>query len=289
MTTPATRIDSVTGIREEVGYFGARSPLMFGTTHLPAREARAGVIICGSVHAELRASYRKEVLLGRALAAAGVAVQRFHYRGAGHSEGDVSEVSLDAMTEAVAEARRHLARHVEVERVGYVGTRLGCFPATAAAAEAPGSPLVLWSPILETATFMREVFRSHYIAALKGERKPEPTARMIERIRQEGWIEAIGYVFTDRFYSSLEGQRLETLSPKDCPVLLVPFGPSNYEGLTEAWTKKGADVHEFLGSSEEAWWLESIAVEAEDGQEGTKTLVTGTAQWLVARLLGDRG
>ena len=136
-STAAVRIDPTTGIREEVSLFGSSEPYMFGTMHLPAGEAHAAVVICASVHAELIHVYRKEVLLGRALAAAGIAVQRYHYRGEGNSQGDSDLLNLDAMDESVAEARQHLARHVDVDRIGYVGTRMGAFAAISAAASTP--------------------------------------------------------------------------------------------------------------------------------------------------------
>ncbi len=282
----AVRVDASTGIREQVSFFGDHSPFLFGTSHLPAGTAKAGVIICGSVHAELIKAYRKEVLVGRALAAAGIAVQRFHYRGAGNSEGSGDELNLDAMIETVDEARRELARHADVERVGFMGTRMGAFPATAAACASPGSPLVLWSPIQDSDAFMREVFRSHYIAALKGEEKPEPTDKMIERVQTEGEIELMGYRFTDTFYNSLQGRRLADYSPNGCPVMLVPFGPENFDALTDVWTAAGAQVTPHLGSAQEAWWLAGDPTEAEDGQERTDTLVNGTAQWFVEQLTG---
>ena len=49
-----------------------------------------GVVACPSIYQDLFAGYRDEVLLARSLAARGIAVQRFHYRGAGHSDGDVA-------------------------------------------------------------------------------------------------------------------------------------------------------------------------------------------------------
>lgn len=281
----AVRVDAETGIKEEVAFFGDRAPYLFGTAHLPAGEAKAAVIVCGSVHAELIKAYRKEVLLGRRLAASGIAVQRYHYRGAGNSEGHGDELNLDAMIETVAEARAALARHVDVERIGYLGTRMGAFPATAAACETTGAPLVLWSPIQDSDAFMREVFRSHYIAALKGEEKPEPTEKMIERVKTEGEVELLGYRFTDTFYNSLEGRRLSDYAPKGSPVMLVPFGPANFDALTEAWTAVGADVTPYLGSAQEAWWLAGDPTEAEDGQERTDTLVNGTADWLIEQLI----
>ena len=282
----AVRLDPETGVRDEVTYFGDREPLMFCALQLPPGEVRGAVISCPSVHAELIKSYRKDVLLGRTLAAAGVAVMRFHYRGAGNSDGSNEDLTLDTMIAGVDEVRGILARRIGLERFTYVGTRLGSYPAAAAAEADPGAPLVLWSPVVDTGSFMREVFRAHYIAALKGEEKPEPTARMIERVMEEGEIELLGYRISRDFYVSLESRRLDTYRPKNSPVLLTPFGNQNLEQLTESWESVGANVTVFGGSSEEAWWLAGDATKPEEGQERIDTLISGTADWIIAHLAG---
>lgn len=281
---PAVRIHPDTGIREEVSFFGDREPAMFFGLHLPAGEVRGAVVSCPSVHAELIKAYRKDVLLGRTLAEQGYATLRYHYRGAGNSEGSGSELTLDAMIGSVEEARAELARRTGVDRFAYHGTRLGCFAAAAAAEHDPGAPLALWSPVIETDDFMREIFRSHYIAALKGEEKPEPTARMVERVKSEGEIELLGYNFSRDFYESLEGRRLDAHQPKGSPVLLVPFGPKDMSTLAEPWTACGATVTVFENSSEEAWWLAGDATKPEEGQERIDKLIGGTASWIVEQL-----
>lgn len=280
----AVRIDPATGVRDEVFFFGDREPQMFGALHLPPGEVRGGVISCPSVHAELIKTYRKDVLLGRALAGAGIATLRFHYRGSGNSDGTSDELTLDAMIASVDEARSVLARRAGLERFTYVGIRLGSYPAAAAAEAEPGAPLVLWSPIFDTDTFMREVFRTHYIAALKGEEKPEPTARMIERVKEEGEIELLGYRISRQLYESLESRSLERFAPKGSPVLLTPFGNQNLADLTAAWESIGANVTVSGGSSEEAWWLAADATRPEEGQERTDMLVSGTADWIIEHI-----
>lgn len=282
----AVRIDAATGVREEMIFFGDRSPRMFCGLHLPPGEVRAAVISCPSVHAELIKAYRKDVLLGRTLAAAGIATIRFHYRGEGNSEGSGLELNLDDMIASVDEARAEIARRTGAVRFGYHGTRLGTFPATAATEADPGAPLVLWAPLLDTDAFLREVFRTHYIAALKGEEKPEPTERMIERVKEEGQIELLGHAISREFYLSLEGRRLDAYRPKGSAVMLTPYGPQNLDELAAVWETAGADVTVFEGSSEEAWWLAGDATTPEDGQERVMTLVESTAIWLTEHLTG---
>jgi len=283
----AVRVDPVSGVREEITFFGERSPLMFCALHLPKGEVNAAVISCPSVHAELIKSYRKDAMLAKALAAIGVAVIRYHYRGEGNSEGAVGELNLDAMIASVDEARSELARRTGVDRFGYHGTRLGSFPAAAACEADPGAPLLLWAPLPDTDVFVRELIRTHYIAALKGEDKPEPTARLIERVMEEGEIELVGHVISRDLYTSLQGRRLDSYRPKGSSVMLTPYGPQNLDDLVAAWDAAGASVTVFGESAdEEAWWLAGDAAQPEDGQERVMTLVSASAAWLLEQLTG---
>jgi uncharacterized protein len=59
-----------------------------GIVHLPASDARYGVLIIVGGWQYRVGSHRQFVLLGRALAAAGIATMRFDSRGMGDSQGD---------------------------------------------------------------------------------------------------------------------------------------------------------------------------------------------------------
>ncbi len=84
----ALATDRRTGVRREAELFGSPGSRILGLTSLPAGSARAGVVICSPVFKEARTNYRREVLLSLALARAGIAAQRFQYRGTGNSGGD---------------------------------------------------------------------------------------------------------------------------------------------------------------------------------------------------------
>jgi len=85
---PATRLDAGGSI-EEASFIGPEGRAMFAFLHLPdGAPVLGGLVVCSPMDAETLRHYRKEVLLGRMLAPRGVAVLRFHYRGAGNSDGD---------------------------------------------------------------------------------------------------------------------------------------------------------------------------------------------------------
>src|SRR5215469_15071329 len=65
----------------------------------PEGPASVGAVICSPLWAEQMKNYRREVLLGRALAARGFVCARFHYRGVGHSRGDPQAIDISSMTD----------------------------------------------------------------------------------------------------------------------------------------------------------------------------------------------
>lgn len=287
---PAVRVDRALGLSEEVAFFGAESPPMFGCVHLPKGKAAGGLVICSPIQAELFRSYRKEVLLARELAARGIAVQRFHYRGVGNSEGDGNDVTLETMSTASREARQALAERSGVERIATMGTRLGAFPAIATGRDDERSPLVLWDPVPDGDAYMEEILRnlymhevvsSHSVAPSERERA-QPTQAMLDRMETDGVLHALGYRLTRSFYRSLSGRRLLDDAPKG-PVLLVSFGGNQQARLIEAWTEAEVDLT-VKRAPKAAWWLIGEEFDSEDSQQALKDLIGTTADWLVARL-----
>jgi hypothetical protein len=268
---------------EEISYFG-EGPQMFSCLHLPNGEVRGGVVICSSTHAELLKAYHLEVLLARSLAASGIAVQRFQYRGDGNSEGSEADLTLPAMEQAAAEARDRLTERVGETTLSFMGVRLGAFPATKLAAESPGGSLLLWDPVLDADVFMRDAIRSHAISALKGEGKPERIEQVLERLQREGSVELLGYEISDVFHSSIAGRKLVDYVPAGSTVLIVPFGSLNVEPLTEVWRAGGVSVSDLQGTGREAWWLDEQATD--DKNQRGRVLVKRSAEWMIDAVTG---
>jgi len=264
---------------EEVAYFGA-SPRMYGVTHLPKGVPRASVVICSSTHAELLKSYRLEVVLARELAARGFAVQRFHYKGEGNSEGDLSELTLPAMVDAARQATSRIVDSAGTEDLVFVGVRLGAYPATILATEFDGTPLVFWDPVLDTDRFMKDALRSHAIAAIKGEAKPESVKQSLQRLDRDGSIDLLGYDIRSTFHSSIKGKKLSDHSPEGSDVLIIPFGSLNTKPLAQVWADKGIPLTTLDKADSGAWWL--VEEVAEDRMKRGENLAARTADWIVA-------
>jgi pimeloyl-ACP methyl ester carboxylesterase len=95
---------------------------------------------------EFAHNYRREVLLARALAVAGQAVLRFHYRHTGNSDGDGVDLTFDSMREDALGAIDALRSQAPKGPLTILGTRWGSLIAAAAAAHHPDAAVVLWSP-----------------------------------------------------------------------------------------------------------------------------------------------
>jgi alpha/beta superfamily hydrolase len=135
-------------VRDEVDLFGWPEQ-MLGCRHVPAAGARAGVVVCLPAPLDAAVDDGRAARLGRRLARAGVAVQRFHYRGSPASDGDPTAVTFAAL---VADARRAaglLAERTGVERIGLLGARLGALVAARVAHDHRGLPVALWEPVVD--------------------------------------------------------------------------------------------------------------------------------------------
>jgi acetyl esterase/lipase len=135
-------------VRDEVDVFGWPEQ-MLGCRHMPTAGARAGVVVCLPAPLDAAVDDGRAARLGRRLARAGVAVQRFHYRGSPASDGDPTAVTFAALVADARRAAELLAERTGVERIGLVGARLGALVAARLGRDRPGAPVVLWEPVVD--------------------------------------------------------------------------------------------------------------------------------------------
>jgi alpha/beta superfamily hydrolase len=160
------RVDRDAGIVEEADFFGAGSDRVFGITYLPdAAPPMAGVVMCDPILAQFRAHYRIGTMTARAIAGRGIAVQRFHYRGMGNSDGHISEMSLSSMAEDASRAAAHLKGHTGAVPIVYHGVNVGAYPA--ATVSQPDQMLVLDSPPPNGRQYLRNAVRAHGVYTMK--------------------------------------------------------------------------------------------------------------------------
>lgn len=287
-TAPAARLvgSGGEGGREEAFFFGPGGERMLGLLHLPAGPAAGAVLILSPIEAELLKNYPREVELARDLAARGMAVLRFHYRGAGNSDGASARLTLDSMIEDGRAAAEILRETRGNPRVGFLGTRLGALAAAALAREAGGAPLVFWEPVLDGERYFRELLRYRLMYELKEwtPDRPRPsTEGLFAELREQGHVELFGMVLHRALYESLEGRPLEeTLGDRTSPVLLVQMGGAaslrpELGRFVERLGARGVPVDDARVGGDIAWWFDMD--EAADPD-----LIRATREWFLRQL-----
>jgi alpha-beta hydrolase superfamily lysophospholipase len=291
----AERIDPETGTREIAEFFGPHELKMFGCAYVPPEPPVGGVVICPSLHAEFAHNYRREVLLARSLAGHRVAVQRFHYRGIGNSDGDGSEASFETMSIDAVDAARWLQERTGVSRLAFVGPRLGAFVAAAASSRFDRAPLVLWAPLTNAVDYFREAFRAQAIRDLKdGVARRPPGGDITRQLEETGSVDVLGYTVDRGVYASSIGRTLrEAVGDQPRPVFLVQIDRASdlsrqNEKMVTNWRNQGFAVDTSVLRSEESWWLTVPIPGGEEARPITKELVEVTTTWLDRQLI-ERG
>lgn len=278
------RIDTESGATEITEFVGAGSRI-FTSLHIPPGDIRGAVVVCSPFQAEFLKNYRREVLLARRLAAAGWAVQRFHYRGTGNSDGE--SPTLDTMCSDAAAATDHLQQACRPPRLAFVGARFGGLVATVAANSYPGAALALWEPVTDTRTYLRELFRVRMIRELKDGVTERATAEgLLETLHAEGTVDIIGFSVDLPFVTAAGERKLgDQLTDATRPVLLVQCSRSDrvrepHRKLSEAWENAGATMTVTTAGDEETWWFESDVFHTEEDRPLTQRLVSITTDWI---------
>ncbi len=257
--TDAVRIDVRSGGREAFSFFGPHADRLAGTLHSPPGEVIGAAVICPSICSDFIKGYRREVLLARALVDRGIAVQRFHYRGTGNSDGDSSHMSFETMREDALAAARQLSG-LAAGAPSFVGTRMGALVAASASAEFGGAPLVLIEPTAEPARFFREGFRARMMHEVKERREQVTTTELLKRLEADRVIDVLGQAVDRLLYESSCRRSLESELPLDPrPLLLVQLGGgelrADHRALAAKWAERGATLEVIITGSTKAWWF----------------------------------
>jgi alpha-beta hydrolase superfamily lysophospholipase len=156
---------------KQLFYFGDPHRPLFGIYHPPHVESGTwrgtGVVLCNPLGTDQTRSDRTYRHLAERLARAGFACLRFDFYGTGDSGGDDSAAGLvAAWREDVEHAVRELRERSGASATALVGLRLGGTLALQHAAErGTVDSLVLWSPCVSGAGFVKEVTGLHKVYA----------------------------------------------------------------------------------------------------------------------------
>ncbi len=180
--------------------------------HLPTQQASRGVVICHPLGEEKLWSHRVLVSFARDLAAAGIAVLRFDFRGEGDSDRDFQDADLESRVQDACLAVDALRKFVpSVAEVTLMGLRLGASVAAAAAVRRSDvTRLVLWDPVVDGAAYMQAVLRLNLMYQMAIHRQViENREALVARLAKGETINIEGYEVAEPLYRQVSDFRLQ--------------------------------------------------------------------------------
>jgi alpha/beta superfamily hydrolase len=199
-------------------YFGSSQRPLLGLHHPPrGRSVRpGGVVLCSHTGSEYVRAHRSLRELANRIAEAGVHALRFDYYGSGDSGGESDEGTAAEWMADIEAAIREMSEASGSTKVSLVGLRVGAaLAALVGAQRAEVEKIVLWEPIVNGASYIRELLETHdlWCGDHLGERAPKA-------VRSTG-LEAIGFPLTPALKASIETIDLLTLSKSPAREILV--------------------------------------------------------------------
>lgn len=179
-------------------YFGPPERPLFGWLHTPleADASPVGCVICNPFGDEAIRAHRTIRHLATAAARAGIPTLRFDYDGTGDSAGhDLYPDRLASWLASIRSAANTLRETENVERICFVGLRLGgALAALVAAESADAAGLATIAPVISGKAYVRE---------LRLLRNAIDAKRNIVRAGNIGMLETAGFLLTAETQASL--------------------------------------------------------------------------------------
>jgi hypothetical protein len=275
------------GVRETAAFVGEPGEAVFAYLHEPADPPASLVVMCSSIGAEWKHNYRREVLLGRALARAGAATVRFHYLGTGNSDDGVAD--FDRMVRDAAAAERWALERCGAVPVAYFGAKFGAVVAAAAAAGRPGAPLAAWGAALGGAEYFRELFRVGQVGrvAAEGSRLDGAEAGPGALLDRAQPADLLGYTVEPAFYASVLERSLErelAAAPRAVRLFEIGAPRAALTGAAARLAGHGVRLEVRPVAAQQSWWLHDKDWTADERRESVVGLIEETLRWLLAEL-----
>ena len=185
-------------------FFGRSPKSLFGVYHPPkAAQARAtGIVLCYPFGQEYMRAHRAFRSMALLLTKAGFHVLRFDYYGTGDSSGETGDMSLQQWVEDAGEAADELRETAEIQRVAFVGLRLGAAVAALAAEKRDDvDQVVLWDPAVRGTDYLAEIL----------EERTDSVGNSRSSGLADGTVGVMGFPITASLRSGLEQLDLMTV------------------------------------------------------------------------------
>ena len=210
---------------EDYRYFTIGDERLFACLHRTERPASRAVIVCHPLGEEKLWAHRVLVNFSRDMAAAGIAVARFDFRGEGDSDRSFDQSDFETRvqdTDEMVTAVRALSP--SVSDVTLLGLRFGAsVAATAAIRREDIARLILWDPVVDGAAYMQGVLRLNLMAQMAlHQRVIEGREALVARLSAGQTVNIEGYELGEQLYRQVSSFRLaETLAQFAGDTLLV--------------------------------------------------------------------
>jgi alpha/beta superfamily hydrolase len=276
------------GSIERAEFRGPPGERVFSYLHVPSSAPRGAVLVCSPLHGEFIRNYRREVLLARALAAAGQVVLRFHYRRSGNSDGDGRDLTFDSMREDALAGIERLQAEAPEAPVTLVGTRWGSLIAASAAAPHPGAALVLWEPLATASRFFADAFMSRRVREVRRGVGASTDQELQDRLAGGEGVDVVAHRLEPALYlSSLDRTLDGELGSAPRRIFAAQVGPTgsvrpDLAKLAQRWEAAGIHVDTIGLKGEETWWLVEERYDSPSERPVSLELIDITAAWIAS-------
>jgi hypothetical protein len=166
-----------------------------------------GWVLCQSFGIEHIHLGRLNVIMARALAAAGFTVLRFDGQGYGDSELGMDVIGLRSHLEEASDAVRLVRAEPGIDRVGMFGARFGATVAALVADQMDLAYLGAVEPIVKGSRFLRDLFRRQLVSELAERGRVGEASHfegLLDQLRGQGWADMQGFRLSSEAYRDIE-------------------------------------------------------------------------------------
>jgi len=243
-------------MKETPFFFPNGSYNLFGILHEPKIKPNGeGFVFCHPFAEEKLWTHRVYVNFARELARLGYAVLRFDYMGHGDSEGKFEESSVETRLSDIQCAIKIVKEKTEETlKVNLIGLRLG---ATLAALTSELDPtinrLILWEPIINGTTYMRQMLRINLTTQTSVYKKIRHNSQTLIQMMKDGQTVNIdGYEVSWPLFDQI--QQIDLLNQTKTyqgKTLIIQISPKN------------ANVNKNIVSLKNLYQFNEVSVEVE--------------------------
>jgi alpha/beta superfamily hydrolase len=269
----------VTPPRAEPVFFGPPARPLAGWLHRASVPASDGLVVCNPFGYEAICAHRALRHFAHGSAAIGIPAFRFDYDGTGDSAGDDRDPDrLRAWVESTRAAARTLRETCGVERIWFLGVRLGVLIAVLAADGLEDvAGIIAIAPVVSGRTYLRELKLLQ--GALGLAERPQSALRDADGEPGEGGQEALGFAISAETRAALAKVDLTKLARAPAREVLV-LDRNDLPGAG-AWVTHLVGQHVDVDARQLPGYIEMVLDPHK--AEVPQTMLLATTAWLAAR------